>query len=223
MARTTASFPAAPAAASAHFEYGRSSAYGSVTADQSLGDGNENTAVSATLTGLAPATTYHVRLLASNADGAAQGADVAFTTLALPPVAPVVSKLTLTPGTFRVAPRKHPRRLGTKITYRDTAAATTAFSVEQRHAGVRKGNRCVAPPSSRTHRKKQRSCARYVRLRGSFSHLDRAGTNPAAVHGRARQDPTRARLVQAPGCSASRSTHREARAEAVSGALVVCN
>ena len=47
--------------------------------------------------GLAPGTTYHYRLLASNADGTAEGADRAFTTpgypspIALPPALPLLS------------------------------------------------------------------------------------------------------------------------------------
>jgi hypothetical protein len=173
-------------AASTHFEYGATSTYGSATVDQPAGAGNADAPVSATLTGLAPGTTYHVRLVASNADGAAQGADVSFTTstvkLPPPPLAPVLSKLTLKPATFRVAPVKHPRRNGAQISYQDTRVATTTFSVEQRRAGVRKGKRCVAPPSH-AHGKKPKRCTRYVLLKGSFSHADSAGANKLRFSG----------------------------------------
>ncbi len=67
-------------AASYHFEYGTTIAYGSVTAAQSLASGTADVAVSAALTTLAPATTYHARLVATNAGGAANGTDVTFTT-----------------------------------------------------------------------------------------------------------------------------------------------
>lgn len=200
-------------AASAHFEYGLTSAYGSVTADQDAGAGNVDVTMLATLTGLSPGTTYHVRLVAANVDGAAQGGDVTFTTSTVtqpPPVTPALSKLTLTPGTFRVAPVKHPRRRGTEISYRDTAAASTTFAVEQRRAGVRKGKLCVAPP--RTHRRKKRTpCTRYVRLKGTFSHADQAGANKlrfTGVLGRTRLSHGSYRLLARP------------RAGTVVGALV---
>lgn len=57
----------------------------------SAGDDDGPVAVSAQIAGLAPATTYHVRLIAFNRRGFARGQDVAFTTLAAalpPPVAP---------------------------------------------------------------------------------------------------------------------------------------
>jgi hypothetical protein len=69
-------------AASYHFEYGTTTAYGSVTASQNLASGTADVAVTATLTNLAPATTYHARLVATNAGGAANGTDVTFTTAA---------------------------------------------------------------------------------------------------------------------------------------------
>ncbi|MCW3004777.1 MAG: hypothetical protein JWQ20_4075, partial [Conexibacter sp.] len=50
------------------FQYGTTSAYGSVTPEQTLsGDGNK--AVTADVSGLAPATIYHYRLIARNAKG----------------------------------------------------------------------------------------------------------------------------------------------------------
>src|SRR5262249_29564149 len=83
-------------AATVHAEFGPTTAYGSTTADQPL-------AVSATppgppapgappapaptfpLTGLAPGTVIHYRLVATNADGTTAGADATFTTLTVPP------------------------------------------------------------------------------------------------------------------------------------------
>jgi hypothetical protein len=65
-----------------HFEYGTTTAYGTSTPDASAGKGNKATNVSADLATLAPSTTYHYRLVASNASGTVQGADMTFTTLA---------------------------------------------------------------------------------------------------------------------------------------------
>jgi hypothetical protein len=65
-----------------HFEYGRTTAYGAMTAHAGPLSGNAQKTVSATISGLAPSTTYHYRLVAANASGTAHGADAAFTTAA---------------------------------------------------------------------------------------------------------------------------------------------
>jgi hypothetical protein len=62
-------------------EYGRTSSYGSSSAPQPLPASTVGAAaVSAALAGLKADTTYHYRLVASNAAGAAAGADLTFTT-----------------------------------------------------------------------------------------------------------------------------------------------
>lgn len=61
------------------FQYGTTSAYGAVTAEAQLtGDGRKT--VTADVVGLAPATTYHYRLIAHNARGLAKGSDRTFKT-----------------------------------------------------------------------------------------------------------------------------------------------
>ncbi|HEX2434707.1 MAG TPA: fibronectin type III domain-containing protein [Gaiellaceae bacterium] len=67
-----------------YFEYGTSTSYGKKTATKSAGSGTGNVQVSGALTGLAPATTYHYRLVAVNAAGTRRGADGIFTTSAAP-------------------------------------------------------------------------------------------------------------------------------------------
>ena len=62
-----------------HFEYGTTTAYGSRTADQTA-NGNATKNASAPVSGLSPSTTYHFRLVASNASGASNGSDMTFTT-----------------------------------------------------------------------------------------------------------------------------------------------
>jgi phosphodiesterase/alkaline phosphatase D-like protein len=79
-------------ATSYHFQYGTSSAYGSEAPipDATIGSGYGNTNVGQPLTGLKPDTTYHYRVVASNASspsGGTAGSDQTFTT---PPVLPPV-------------------------------------------------------------------------------------------------------------------------------------
>jgi len=61
------------------FEYGTTTAYGSQTPAGTT-SGNAAKAVSTDITGLAPSTTYHFRVVATNASGTATGADARFTT-----------------------------------------------------------------------------------------------------------------------------------------------
>jgi hypothetical protein len=65
-----------------HFEYGPTVAYGSVAPvpDAHIGPGSANVNVQQGITGLTPGTVYHFRLVASNADGSANGGDVTFST-----------------------------------------------------------------------------------------------------------------------------------------------
>jgi hypothetical protein len=65
-----------------YFEYGSSTAYGTKTAVQGPLNGKNDKKVSADLSGLAPSTTYHFRLVATNPAGTSNGADMTFTTLA---------------------------------------------------------------------------------------------------------------------------------------------
>jgi hypothetical protein len=69
-------------AATIHFDYGQSAAYGATTTTRMLGPGVTPTAVSADLTGLAPDTTYHYRIVATTRDGTSNGADATFKTSA---------------------------------------------------------------------------------------------------------------------------------------------
>ncbi|MBS0659772.1 MAG: hypothetical protein JSR82_16145 [Verrucomicrobia bacterium] len=71
------------ASASVSFAYGLTPSYGStITATPSSVSGTSPTAVSATLSGLTPGTTYHYRVTAVTANGTFTSADQTFTTLA---------------------------------------------------------------------------------------------------------------------------------------------
>lgn len=69
-------------AAVAYFEYGTTTAYGNVTSTVSVD--TADTQVTRGITGLAPGTTYHFRIVASNSIGASIGEDGTFVTPANP-------------------------------------------------------------------------------------------------------------------------------------------
>jgi len=77
-----------------HFEYGTTAAYGSQTAPGTAA-GNSQRDVSATVTGLAPSTTYHFRLVAMNPSGRAFGPDLTFTTTSAPPAISITASRTV--------------------------------------------------------------------------------------------------------------------------------
>jgi hypothetical protein len=72
------------AATTYYFQYGTTPAYGLQTAVAGAGEGTAAAAVSTALTGLAPVTVYHYRLVALNGAGARAGADRTFKTAAVP-------------------------------------------------------------------------------------------------------------------------------------------
>ncbi len=64
-----------------HFEYGTTTAYGTVTPEQGpVPAGNGSTAVAADIGSLAPGTVYHFRLVATNPSGSIPGKDHTMTT-----------------------------------------------------------------------------------------------------------------------------------------------
>jgi hypothetical protein len=71
-----------------HVEYGTSTAYGSATPASDIGAGTAAVPFSAALAGLAPATVYHLRVVAVNALGTTDGPDLTVTTAS--PVLPFV-------------------------------------------------------------------------------------------------------------------------------------
>jgi hypothetical protein len=62
-----------------YFQYGTTAAYGSQTANQVF-TGNTVQNVTANISGLAPNTTYHFRIIAINAGGTITGGDMSFAT-----------------------------------------------------------------------------------------------------------------------------------------------
>jgi CSLREA domain-containing protein len=163
-------------AASYHFDYGTTTAYGSSTPAAS-GSGT----VSASLTNLPPNTTYHFRLVASNADGGtAAGHDQTFTTRPNPPlIKPKLTGLLETNRVFAVgatvtplhkrgpdnlarttsnqAASPHPR--GTVFSFTLNQIATLKIKLSAQKPGRQQGRRCKPPSSQlRTHP----SCTRSI-------------------------------------------------------------
>jgi hypothetical protein len=86
-----------------YFQFGSSTAYGYQTAPQTLTAGTTPQNVTGVLSGLASTTTYHYRVVATNADGTSVGTDATFTT-AVPYSTPTTSKLSLFGSTGFVSP-----------------------------------------------------------------------------------------------------------------------
>jgi Bacterial Ig-like domain (group 1) len=91
-------------ATTAYFQWGTSTNYGNTVPNPALscGSGNNTIGVSVqSLSGLAPSTTYHYRLVASSSAGIAYGGDQTFITLSagtpLPVISSTYSTLVLTP------------------------------------------------------------------------------------------------------------------------------
>ncbi len=83
-------------------QYGPTTAYGTTSTAASAGSGSAAVTVSIGLAALAPGTTYHYRLVATNADGTVNGSDATFTTsTATGP--PTVTTGAVTPSEFGAA------------------------------------------------------------------------------------------------------------------------
>jgi CSLREA domain-containing protein len=124
-----------------HVEYGTTTAYGSPTPEGSLPPGIDPVAVSATLAGLVTGTTYHLRLVASNADGTTIGEDRTFTAGSTPGGGPGGGAADTTAPVFlsaSVRPKTFKRRRGTTFRYRLSEAARVAFTIQRK-----KGKRYV--------------------------------------------------------------------------------
>jgi CSLREA domain-containing protein len=210
--------------AQVRFEYGTSTAYGTQTDVQHL-SGFAGQAASAGITGLTPGTTYHFRVIATNADGSVSGDDQTFTTTGTAPGGgantpggggsqnpagtpagselAAVTGLSFAPRTFRAAPKGPPAtaakaRIGSKVSFTLNMAASVRFTVQKQLPGRRgKGGRCVKPTRSN---RKARKCTRLV-ARGSFTRTGAGGTNSFRFSGRLRGKklaPGRYRMVALP-------------------------
>jgi hypothetical protein len=124
-----------------HFEYGTSSSYGLQTSDQDAGSGTGAVDVQAALTGLTSATTYHYRVVATNAAGVARGTDRTLTTAGPPGASTGTARNITTTGarlTASVDPNSHP------TTYRFEYGTTTRYGNQTASASAGSGASAVA-------------------------------------------------------------------------------
>ena len=102
-----------------------------------------------------------------------------------PPQSPSISSARLSAAVFRAAnsgasvARARRPPIGTTISYHDSTAATTTFTVFKIVTGHNQGGRCVAGPAGR----RQRRCTRRVQI-GAFIHGDTAGSVRVRFSGR---------------------------------------
>ena len=162
------------AGASAVFQYGTTTTYGTSTPAQTLSPTTTAAQLSAPLIGLASATTYHFRIVVTNAAGSATGTDQTFTTAppttsagSPPPVPPQIANLKITPATLSL------HRTAT-VSYTDTQAARTTFTLQRAMPGRLNGRSCAAP-TKRNH--SHRHCTRWVNAGATLTHNDTPGAD----------------------------------------------
>ena len=115
--------------------YGLTKSYGSNSAPQDLGAGNASAPFTATIGGLAPGTTYHYDVVATNADGSTTSSDRVFTTL--PPLTASIARATTTGSalslTIACAGGSGPGQCAGKIQLTARAATSKAHSARRTH------------------------------------------------------------------------------------------
>lgn len=107
------------------------------------------------------------------------------------PPKPVLSNLAIKPATLHpakhgastaaVKAKKKAPSTGATVSYNDTLAAQTVFTVEEVLPGRTSGKSCAKPSKRNKHGRK---CTRFVPLHGSFAHKDSAGKNSFHLTGR---------------------------------------
>jgi hypothetical protein len=122
-----------------HFEYGTSTSYGLQTDEQSAGDGTGAVDVQADLSGLTSDTTYHYRVVATNAAGIARGADKTLHTAQPlgPPGATTGSARGVTATGARLTGSVDPN--GRATTYHFEYGTTTSYSKHTADASAGSG------------------------------------------------------------------------------------
>ena len=177
-------------ASSYHFEFGTTTAYGTSTASQTTGAGVSPEAVAATIAGLVPGTTYHFRLVATNADGTTAGADRTFVAEGPPDTRrPRFLSASLRPTVFAVnrrgraeVPVAAAAKRGTTFRYRLSEDARVVFTIARALRGRRVGRACRKPTARNRTRPR---CTRYVRVRrGRFAATAHGGANRKRFSGR---------------------------------------
>jgi hypothetical protein len=174
--------------ATAAFDVGPTTAYGTRVATPGLAAGVGAFDQSARVTGLQPLTLYHYRLEANTSAGTSTGADASFTTAPLPD--PRVTAFRFSPARFRATRvargaavrRRRPPPRGTTISYLLSEAARVRISLARKLPGRRVGRRCVRP--TRANRARRR-CTR-LRVVGVLAITSGQGRTRRRFSGRVR-------------------------------------
>jgi hypothetical protein len=129
-----------------YFQYGTTTSYGSSTTSTDAGSGSSNVPVSANLTGLAPSTTYHYRVVAvSTTAGTTDGTDQTFTTTT-PPTATTGSPSNVTRSSATLNGTVNPE--GQSTTYYFRYGPTTSYGTQTTPANAGSGTGQVAVHST---------------------------------------------------------------------------
>jgi hypothetical protein len=131
-----------------HFEYGTSASYGLTTRDTDAGSGSSAAPVGAALGGLTADTTYHYRLVASNAGGASQGADRTFRTSAnpRPPSVGSAPAADVGPAGATLRAGVTPNRLATTVRFEYGTATSYGTSTPDQAIGAGTSRVSVSSP-----------------------------------------------------------------------------
>ncbi|MCX6249576.1 MAG: PKD domain-containing protein [Bacteroidetes bacterium] len=114
------------------FQYGLTTSYGS-TVSGGIVTGNINVSVSAPISGLTPSTSYHYRVVGTNANGTSYGADKSFTTLGSgsPPTVTTNHATNITATSARLNGHVNPNGYSTNVSfeYGFTTSYGSSYSV----------------------------------------------------------------------------------------------
>jgi hypothetical protein len=157
------------------FEYGTAPEYGTATPPGALASTDRSNALAATVDGLAPASTYHYRLVASSAHGTTYGPDRTMTTAAPPEPPRIVPPPVVLPElrALRVSPsalRRARSRTGAtaRIGYDVSVAGTLELTFMRATLGMRVGAACRPAPRRGVPRGRHR-CTRWVARGGTLT------------------------------------------------------
>jgi phosphodiesterase/alkaline phosphatase D-like protein len=130
-----------------YFEYGTTTSYGSQTATAGAGAGTADVKVSTSLVTLAPNTTYHYRLVATNGSGTALGSDVSFKTPKPPaPVAVARQAANVTQTAATVSGTVDPE--GQPTSYAFQYGTSTAYGAQTPSASAGSGTKATVVSTS---------------------------------------------------------------------------
>ncbi|MDO8209373.1 hypothetical protein [Conexibacter sp. CPCC 206217] len=127
------------------FQWGTTTSYGQQTANRAAGAGARARDVTQRLTGLVPGTTYHYRIVATNADGTTVGGDRAFRTTLPPATAPaILATAPFSPQANSVTLTATVNPGGAATTYKFQFGTTNTYGAETFAASVPAGVQPVA-------------------------------------------------------------------------------